>query len=442
MPDSFRFPQFPPLPPSPLVEEVAKPSTGRPGNWGLLGWLVALPLISMATALGLGLHVLQEPAPPPATIATVAHAPRPSPAAVGLSEGKPWGQIECVPITIAPPLEFVAQFAPSTAPIVWHVPNVDAKQLALAFSEIGLDTATRDKLMTIAEASGSIHGMFLHPSRELILGLSPDARAKLYVYLSSFSQNVDQIHAFRFASQSPDEWLAPGSLPREVDAMVRRLVYRHGRFLFFADLRTIASDLPSAEVRARLIQTLARKKTFLAKMRVTRTDNLKELLSYWGRGGRAKEIQPFFESLAGPDGEQALDIVHLLPPFARRHLYTYPQPDKTAEAGKRDCHWTTFNFFAEVPDDRFSQAQEVLATLERDYKQIDGVPRFGDVVMLLVNGSEAIHTAVYLADDILFTKNGSSSLEPWILMKLDDLQDFYPTHRPVEIRFYRRLDRT
>lgn len=442
MPDSFRFPQFPPLPTSPLVEQVAKPSTERPGNWGLLGWLVALTLISMATALGLVLHVLQEPAPPPAATVTAAHAPHPAPAAASLSEGKPWGQIECVPILIAPPLESVAQFAPSTEPIVWHVPNVDAKQLALALSEIGLDKLTRDKLMAIAEASGSVHGMFLHPSPELILGLSPDARAKLYVYLSSFSQNVDQVHAFRFASQSPDEWLASGSLPPEVATLVRRLVYRHGRFLFFADLRTIASDLPSAEVRTRLIQTLARKKTFLAKVKVARPDSRKDLLSYWGRDGRIEEIQPFFESLAEPDGEQTLDIVHLLPPFARRHLYTYPQPDKTAEAGKRDCHWTTFNFFAEVPDDRFSQAQEVLATLERDYTRIDGDARLGDVVMLLVNGSEAIHTAVYLADDILFTKNGSSSLEPWILMKLDDLQDFYPTHRPVEIRFYRRSGRT
>lgn len=346
--------------------------------------------------------------------------------------------LECVPITIAPPLDFVAQSIPCTDPIVWHVPKSDAKQLANTLSEIGLDQSTRDKLVAIAEVSSTAHGVFLHPSRELILGLSAEARGKLYAFLSGFPQNKDQVNAFRFAGESVDEWIPQGSLPPEVDKLVRRLLYRHGRFLFFADLRAIERDIPSVEVRTRLVQTLAREKTFLAKLKISRASSVEKLVSYWGRGRRAEDIRPILESLTELEGEQTLDIIHLLPPFARCHVYTYPKPESTGEAGKRDCHWTTFNFFSEQPDDRFCQPEEVLRTLERDYHRIDTTPQFGDVVIFVVNGSEAIHTAVYLADDIIFSKNGSSSAHPWMLMKLDHLRDCFPSRQPVEIRFLRR----
>ena len=48
----------------------------------------------------------------------------------------------------------------------------------------------------------------------------------------------------------------------------------------------------------------------------------------------------------------------------------------------------------------------------------------------------AIHAAAYVADDMVFTKNGESCTQPWILMHMQDMIDTYavkhPDQRPAE----------
>ena len=36
-----------------------------------------------------------------------------------------------------------------------------------------------------------------------------------------------------------------------------------------------------------------------------------------------------------------------------------------------------------------------------------------------------MHAAVYLADNVVYTKNGGSNLHPWILSTIPELQDLY-----------------
>jgi hypothetical protein len=45
---------------------------------------------------------------------------------------------------------------------------------------------------------------------------------------------------------------------------------------------------------------------------------------------------------------------------------------------------------------------------------------------------------VYVADDIVFTKNGSSQVMPWMLMDLADVIAFYPSEPPLVVRSFRR----
>jgi hypothetical protein len=35
------------------------------------------------------------------------------------------------------------------------------------------------------------------------------------------------------------------------------------------------------------------------------------------------------------------------------------------------------------------------------------------------------HAAVYLADDLVFTKNGTSPIAPWTIMPIDHLKSYY-----------------
>jgi hypothetical protein len=52
------------------------------------------------------------------------------------------------------------------------------------------------------------------------------------------------------------------------------------------------------------------------------------------------------------------------------------------------------------------------------------------------NGN-SIHSAVYLADDIVFTKNGNNYAQPWMLMHLKDLLAEYSRDSAPEIIVYR-----
>ena len=56
------------------------------------------------------------------------------------------------------------------------------------------------------------------------------------------------------------------------------------------------------------------------------------------------------------------------------------------------------------------------------------------------NGN-AYHSCVYLADDIVYTKNGRSRLSPWVLMKLEDVRELYGIYQQTETVAFRLKSR-
>ena len=95
------------------------------------------------------------------------------------------------------------------------------------------------------------------------------------------------------------------------------------------------------------------------------------------------------------------------------------------------------NFFNATPDNRFSDPKYTVDHLLSHYYKIARPTMYGDLVFLLDKKGNAIHSAVYLADDIVFTKNGNNSAQPWMLMHLKDLLAEYTTDSAPEIVVYR-----
>ena len=79
----------------------------------------------------------------------------------------------------------------------------------------------------------------------------------------------------------------------------------------------------------------------------------------------------------------------------------------------------------------------VRRTLLESYTQVHGAPELGDVILFLQPTGIATHSCVYLADNIVFTKNGGALSVPWTLARLDNVVVFYSVPEPVEVRFYR-----
>ena len=95
------------------------------------------------------------------------------------------------------------------------------------------------------------------------------------------------------------------------------------------------------------------------------------------------------------------------------------------------------NFFNAVPDNRFSEPAYTVDYLKSHFYQIAKPSAYGDRIFLLDKNGNAIHSAVYLADDIVFTKNGNNYTQPWMLMHLNDLLAEYTSDEPPTIVVYR-----
>jgi hypothetical protein len=100
------------------------------------------------------------------------------------------------------------------------------------------------------------------------------------------------------------------------------------------------------------------------------------------------------------------------------------------------------NFFNETPDNRVNDMNYLKQVLTTDYATINQPTQMGDLIFLATPKDAVIHAAVYIADDIVFTKNGESYTQPWILMHMEDMLDTYavkhPHSGPLKMLLYRK----
>lgn len=335
----------------------------------------------------------------------------------------PWGVIERRRIVVSAPLEFIDRFA-RVEPTIWVFPNHTEEKVFEVFRRFGF-TENQIKLAGAQRWSRSPAGIIIEVADELVWQLSPATRAKFYNYLAVFPVNAKCRFAPMQEEATWEELLGAEWISRDTAALFRRLLYARGNKLVLTDGSVLLRRLASPEEQERATQILSSSESLLVRLIVPPGENVNALVDYWGRGGRAKDLRPLLESLARVPGGADVDVAHLLPPFARRRLYTFPFASFDGKYSAQDCHWTSLNFFNEEPDDRFSDPAFCEQVIRRDYELVTGAPRFGDLVAIIDPREQLMHSAIYLADNLVFTKNGSLLNAPWILMELPTMLDTY-----------------
>lgn len=414
-------------PPSPDAGPVTVPRSWLAGLAALLvvPWLIVGTIYLLRT----------EPVPSDDRIG-------PSTADARQANAGPWGRLTLTPIVISPPLEYVPADWGRNEPATWSFPSVALDDVSTFLATAGASQEQIAQLRQTARVDARIQGTVIQPSPAVVRSLSSDVRARLYTQLSQSSINFDQAQSLRFLGNTPEEWLGGSLMSPQTRALVEPLLYRDGPFLHFADIESIRAEVSSPEEMQRLAKTLLRNSTLLVELSIDRAGDVSDLADYWGRGGRRTDIRPLLESIAGPGPQYSIDIVHLLPAFARNYLYRYPKI--TTEDLNRpllaNCLWSSLNFFSAMPDDKFLDVNTALTALRTNYYVVEHDYQLGDIVALLDEDGDLFHVAVHLADGLVFTKNGTSPVAPWTIMTVSDLTAFYGRRVTAPRLIYHRLN--
>lgn len=416
-------------PPEPLKRAFVIPVSWRALGFVALIWLLPWALFWWGTQQQSGAAPVTRASPPAESDS----------GAIEVQPG-PWGDLETTTIVIEPPDDLLRLDAKPVNGVTWHFVDYDRNRLQQTLTEWDLTNEIGDYLNDETHWVFTPEGIDITVPKAVVLAIDPETRRRIYALLSRFSVNATHHAPFSFRAQTPDDWFGEGNgLTSQTRAMVEPLLYRRGESLLLSDLFLIFSDIKPAQQRLALLRCLARSHTQLARLRITPDSDIAAITAYWSMGQRQRDIEPLLRSLAKDPAGMTVDVIHLLPRLARRLLYTFPVPAAPGESLFRDCHWTSLNFNKAEIDDSYADLELVRAAYQTEYREVAGDPRFGDILILIAEDGTALHACIFIAGDLVFTKNGVGNFSPWILMKMPQMLDRYPADVPLEIMIRRRL---
>ena len=349
----------------------------------------------------------------------------------------PWGQLEAFPLPLGNSEEIFWDRSERLRKSSWFFENMNRRQLDELFKLSRLSRSQRSELQDPEIFRQLTNGVLILPPQDVIWTMRTETRAQIYSALAHCSSNYAQCYPFRFslAGGLEERFGVTGIAPLAL-ATIKRLVYTNAGALCLADLQVLPDVMPDTEFK-QVIEALYRVPAFQLRLRVNPESDIDALVLYWGRGGREKLIRPLLESMAKLPGGASINISYLLPPSARNQLYTFPSSWANPQSREQDCVWTAMNFFKDPPDAHFLDPAFAREVLRTQYQSVTGKPVFGDIVALLDSAGNGIHLCVYLADDYVYTKNGLTYLQPWVIMKLSDTLACFPSEQEPHLAIFR-----
>lgn len=353
----------------------------------------------------------------------------------------PWGEFYYVPFTISAPEEALPVRSVEAHGTHWFFKHHTRGDLAKLFDSENIPSGIRDELLDPTRLEEKAEGITVSPTAGALLNLPDDARKRIYRLLGQIPENRTEILLIH-KSTLKDRFGGRG-ISEETRRLFRKLSCEHGDYLVFSGLATLLTQLRTYEEKAQFLKGITLQQTMLLRIHATPRSDVAALANYWGKGSKSTDVRTIFQSLSKIPVGTWVNIVMVLPSVPASELYEYPvAPDNplAGPAHARDCHWTTFNFFRDPPQLEVTP-EDLIKELKEHYAPAVGDPRYGDVLLLSTSQGEIIHSCVYIADNIVYTKNGSTAISPWLLEQLPDLLSQYyfmaPEGESLKISSYR-----
>lgn len=354
----------------------------------------------------------------------------------------PWGDLEYFYTYLEAPDSLVELVPVPSQQTVWRFPDWKVEETREFFAQAGLPQELLVEINEKAVWHISADGVRVHPTDRVIRDLPIGARLKIYQVLRGFEENPFHRNPVIIESGDTASWFAETGISSVAISAIDQVAYPLGPSLAFSDLPYLLSLMSSEEEERDLLRATTRTRTLILRMKVNQESDFESLRYYWTAGFKYKDILPMLESVQRTEGVERLDIAHLLPPLPRKLLYTYPSLSVGLTGKYPDSFWTSLNFFEFWPKERYLDTNEVQKEVQESFSRAAPPYRYGDVLVMIDPGSRRIvHSCIYLADDIVYTKNGPSLLRPWILMRMPDLVTRLASEQAPVIEAWRRNEK-
>lgn len=333
----------------------------------------------------------------------------------------PWGRLDYFHMNIEAPESFITESSIPPQQTVWRFVGMSAAETSDFFKSLELAPELLDELFKRSGLYTSDMETRILPSANLILGLSPSQRQKLYAVARPWRDSGIFFKPIIVEYNTVEQWFAGLNLPAHIPALIQKTAYPQGSGTAFSDVPFLLSQMETEEQSRNFLKALTRTRSIVLRLRIDPADDLAAVAAYWSSGGQYKDALPLLNSVARTDGVATLDVTHFLPPLARKYLYTFPNPSAGFSGRFPGGFWTAFNFFEFWPEEETPwDSKGIEDRLRKQFTLAKDLGKFGDLIVLRdPNDGSPMHACVYIADDIVYTKNGASVFRPWTMMTLD-----------------------
>ncbi len=350
----------------------------------------------------------------------------------------PWGDLDYSITYLTIPDQYVENWTEPSEVVAWHfsgmtIEEVKGKVLGMTKQSVSVGSEGPEARFVTGEL-----GVTLFPNETLVRMLTPEQRSELALVLRNDPRNRFHRNPIVIESGDPVSWYRAAMLPEDTVQLIASLCYDLGGTRVFSDVPFVLSTLESLALRRDFLRAMTRTRSLFLRLNLRDADDLNSIAEYWTAGQKRKDLLPILKSITETPEIEKVDIAHLLPPTPRMLLFTFPDFAWTVSGEVRDCHWTSTNFFRAPPGGGIRNPSVRGSLMFESLEPVAGVPRFGDVLVVYAKETgEILHSAVYIAADILFTKNGDSMFKPWVLMRYTDMLAHFNIKGPTATRLFK-----
>ena len=347
----------------------------------------------------------------------------------------PWGELEYKWVLLAPPQVAIDTLEFRTEATEWYFPGATREEVRDLFERVKLRAAVWPELDSTKWAQRDGH-VVVAPTPGFLEAMSRRQRNEIYAVLAKSERNPAYRRPFAVVARHRETaWLNACRLSPKTRSLVARFLYDRKGVVSLSNVSHVLSSIDDDE-RPVFLRWVLSTPTVTVRVRLTSASNLASMAGYWGsRVSGPSYILPLLESSLMDEKVAYVDIINLLPSFPRERLNRYPTGALSNRGGERpDCFWSAVNFLSDIP--KSTPFDEGFAAYFRTHYRPVEKPEFGDVVLWADEQNRVPHAAVYIAGEIVFTKNGAEQRRPWVMSTIGDVDARYPGKH----RFMRRLE--